>query len=149
MSLITHYKKGYGFRIWASEPNLCEFIKKHRKTVETLVLGKEILAWVDKGNVEGIKEHFFDFEATGGGSGIYGIVADVIGRENGICISYEVADEYEDNDDAVMFVEKLPWFMNEKERSLTAEELDKIFTPYVKELNTSLTVGYIEGSFCD
>lgn len=145
MSMQTDCVYGYGFRIYAEEPRLCEFIKKHEETVRTLDMGREILDWIDNGNIDGLKEVFFDYEALEGGSGIYGIIADIIQKESGIRVEYKVADENED--DSILFPELMPWQMNEKEKSLTEESLHNLLQPYVSELNSNLEIDYIRMEF--
>lgn len=65
----------------------------------------------------------------------YNIVAEIISEQNDIKVCY--VEEAETGDCAVLFLEDLPWYLNEKEKNLTREALDEIFAIYASKLGLS------------
>ena len=65
------------------------------------------------------------------------VISSIIIRETGIRVEYQMGQSDCDSYPSVLFAEKMPWHLNEKERNLTVESLTDILLPYVEELGLS------------
>ena len=84
-------------------------------------------------------EDFFDCYSCKmtGMEGNGAVISNIISRETGIRIQYEMGQSDCCSYPSVLFAECMPWHLNEKERNLTVESLTEILLPYVEELGLS------------
>lgn len=144
MSMQTDCVYGYGFSVYASDEELKQFILKHKDTVATLDEGRRLLDYMDGCTDDEFnpKEDFFDWQCeTSTDDGFYGIIADVMCRETGIMFEYFVAQE--DEDDAIIFRETMPWLMSQREKELTKVSMDAILRKYIDDLGGHLQIDSI------
>lgn len=139
MSMRAYCICGYGFVVAVSDEALKDFILNHKKTVETLDRGPEILKWIEeqlaKGkSSDGMQDEFADYESKFTTTeGLCGLIADVMSEETGIRFRFERA---QDNDEEyILLHEGLPWYYNEVERNLSETSLKQILKGYIEELN--------------
>lgn len=142
---------GYGFKVFASDESLRNFILNHENTVKELENGIALLDYTKNNFSEAFnpKEDFYDWEnESTGDCGFYGIIADVMGRETGITFdfrtAYIVKDNCETKEDVIIFESGYPWMLNEVEKTLTLEDLTEIIESYINELGGGLRVEFIE-----
>ena len=149
MSMQTDCIYGYGFQVEVSDENLKDFIWNHKKTVETLNRGPEILGWIEERIVKGdpfdsMKEKFFDYESHySNEEGLYGLIADVMSEESGIRFEYHRPQDEDDIEDVILFPESYPWYLNEVEKQLTQESFDEIIKKYIDDLGGHMATDYL------
>ena len=153
MSMQTDCIYGYGFKVCASDEQLKHFILAHKESLVPLNSenglenqGRELVEYCE--NTPDVKfnpkEDKFDYvSGMTGLSGVYGAIADVMMAETGIRFAYYADSEDINDGDAILFETAMPWQFNDKEISLTEEELEDICNRYIKELNPSLTFDQI------
>ena len=144
MSMQTDCIYGYGFVIYASDEQLRQFILIHKDTISHIANGRELLNYVADHQDDSFnpKEDFYDWEnGITGDSGIYGMIADVMYEETGVCFEYHCGQE--NDDDAILLPQMYPWQMNKKEESLTEDSLREICKKYIADLGGQLTTDYI------
>ncbi len=148
MSMHTDCIYGYGFKVYVSDENLRDFIKKHESTIVSLSQGRELVDWTNEHistgkPLDSLKEEFYDWDnLITGDSGLYGMIADVMTKETGI--RFEFRNPQEDGeDDVILFPQTYPWYLNEQEKALTEETLDDIYAVYIGDLGGQLTTEYI------
>lgn len=145
MSMQTDCIYGYGFKVYASDEDLRQFIIKHKDVIPFLSRGRELLDYTENCRPDEFnpKEDFFDWEneATGD-EGIYGLIADVMYKETGIVFEYRIAQD-DGEDDVIILPQMYPWHMNETEKSLTQEKLEEILKKYIEDLGGQLVPEYI------
>lgn len=149
MSMQTDCIYGYGFEVYVSDEQLRDFILKHRFIIETLPRGRELLNYTDENIDDKInpKEDFYDWQSINANDdGIYGVIADVMYKETGIRFEYRVAQD-DDEEDAILLPERLPWDYNAAEKVLAPDVLKKILKSYIKELGGQLNTDYIRMEF--
>lgn len=141
MSMRSSFVYGYGFVIDVIEDEkLIDFIKNHKDTFcksdNEKELFEEMLEYTkDEYDLEDFFE-VYECEMTGmEGSGA--VISNVISRETGIRVEYQMGQADCDSYPSVLFTETYPWLLNEKERNLTVESLTEILLPYVEELGLS------------
>lgn len=91
MSAQTDCVYGFGWEVAVSDEKLEAFILNHRDSLKENKKGLEVLAWIDDDTTftENIKEYWFDYKSDiSGEAGLYGIIADIMSRETGICFDY-------------------------------------------------------------
>ena len=145
MGMQTDCIYGFGFRVFASDKALADFIKNHEATVKSLEGGTDILDYVNdcisnNKPLDSIKEMFYDYENNfTGDSGLYGIIADVMHKETAIRFEYRRTPDVDCcEDDAIILPIAMPWQFNETEQKLTEESLEKICKKYMSELDERL-----------
>lgn len=145
MSMQTDCIYGYGFKVYASDEQLKQFIEKHRDTIACLDLGRTLLDYMDRCEDDEFnpKEDFHDWENEATGDiGLYGMIADVMYKETGIIFEYRNSQDDED-DDVIILPQMYPWQMNDKEKILSQEALDNICNQYIKDLGNQLKPEFI------
>lgn len=145
MSMQTDCIYGYGFRVYASDEALKQFILKHKDVISVMSRGKELLDYIKKCSDDEFnpKEDFFDWENESTvDSGLYGMIADVMCKETGIIFEYKNAQD-ENEDDAIIFPQLYPWQMNDAEKALTLDKLDAILKRYINDLGGQLETDFI------
>jgi hypothetical protein len=81
---------------------------------------------------------FDDFEGNYGEMGLSTILREVINEE----IPVVFADDF-DGVDYILYCPSYPWSLQEKEKHLTKEDVEKIFNKYIKILtDESITIDY-------
>lgn len=141
MSMRSSFVYGYGFIVdEITDEKLIEFIKKHKdafcKSDEEKALFEEMLEYTEE---EYDLEDFFDGYSCdcSGQEGRGAVISNIISRETGIRIEYQMGQSDCDSYPSVLFTETYPWNYNDKERNLTVESLTKILLPYAEELGLS------------
>ena len=85
---------------------------------------------------------------SSGQQGRGAVISNIIYRETGIRVEYQMGDYDCYSYPSVLFPECMPWHLNEKEKNLTMNSLKEILLPYVTELGlnkeniTSLQIEY-------
>lgn len=144
MGMTIECVSGLGFYVYVADEVLCDFIKAHSTTVEQLSYGKEILAYIDNGSHEDIKEKFYDYSCQSTGMcGLYGLIADVMTKETGVIFNYYVPNG-DETDDAILYKPCYPWEMTEADKALTADKLRELMQKYIKELGGELIIEHIQ-----
>lgn len=137
MASKTSFVYGIGFPAFVPEWKLSEFVIKHGSTIVTKLKDEREIKLLEEcrsGKIEGIKESFCDICCNvTGHSGIYAIIANIMSAETDIQFQYEPGGEY--SDEVILFAEGYPWWMTEREKNLTKEELDSIIKKYMTELD--------------
>ena len=78
-------------------------------------------------------EWISNFEDENGNTGFKGIFAGAIKKNENIDVQYYNGDE----ESAILYTERLPWEMTEKEKALTEEDMATIFKKYLDELGVT------------
>jgi len=128
---------GFGFGSDCSDTKLIEFIKAHKSTFCKSESEVEMYeAMLQHTSAEYDLENFFEEYSCDltGTQGAGAVIANVMTRETGIRFVYCQPDGDCDTDASVVFEENYPWNLNEREQSLSMEELMYICKTYMQEL---------------
>lgn len=146
MSMQTNMIYGYGFEVcYVDDEKLIEFIKNHKETFcksdEEKELFEELLKYEpdDYCLDDLLEESDVTCDVTGR-TGFGVPISNIISRETGIRVQYEIGCGDCGSVPSVLFSEQYPWNYNEKEKNLTVDSLNELFIPYVKELGLSKEV---------
>lgn len=140
---------GYGFQTEYHAKKFREFFAKHKKsfckTEKELALYEEFCKYPHYD----IEEFFAGYagdvnEIEGAGS----VIANIMYRETGIRFICCLADGDCDTLEAVLFPEKYPWSLTEKEKTLKEKELERICQHYMSELGISGHPKYLAQEYC-
>ena len=129
---------GYGFETEYNFQKFSDFLKNHRAAFcrsekeNKLYEEFEQLSFSSGCDIEEFFESYAGDvnEIEGAGS----VIANIMYRETGIRFICCLADGDCDTLEAVLFSEKYPWSMTEKEKNLKEKELEKICQDYMSEL---------------
>lgn len=145
MSMQSSFVYGFGFEVKnITDENLLDFIKHHKDefctSEDEIELFKNIPMHCD------LKEYFEDYPCeTSGHEGFGAVISNVILRETGIGVEYQMGQEECYSYPSVLLKKCMPWDLKEKEKILTKESLTEILTPYVKELGLKKQdIGFLE-----
>ena len=110
------------------------FLKKHCPKIYEDMLNDMEISDVDASDtaayIDYCGEWIADFEGESGNTGFMVILAGAIRENEGIDVQYYNGDE----ESAILYTERLPWEMTEKEKALTEEDMATIFKKYLDEL---------------
>lgn len=141
MSMSTSIVYGFGFIVDdVTDYKLIDFIKNHKDVFCKLPTEKEmfneILNMPEKEiDMYGLDDYFEGYSCDGSGQeGRGAVISNIISRETGIRIQYEMGQSECDSYPSVLLTECMPWYLNAKEKTLTKESLIEILLPYVEEL---------------
>lgn len=141
MSMRSSFVYGYGFIVdEITDEKLIDFIKNHKDTFCKADYEKELFEeMLEYTEEEYYLENFFDdyYCDCSGQGGRGAVVSNIISRETGIRIEYQMGQSDCDSYPSILFTETYPWNYNEKERNLTVESLTEILLPYAEELGLS------------
>lgn len=144
MSMETSIVYGHGFIVdEVTDEKLIDFIKNHKnafcKTPTEIAMYDEILKMTETEiDTYGTEDYFQGYSCIcSGQEGRGAVVSNIITRETGIGVQYEMGDRDCDSYPSVLFPEGMPWHLNEKEKNLTINSLTEILLPYVEELGLS------------
>ena len=142
MSMQTDIVCGLGFNIPKHNAECFKnFILKHATTIEENYTGDDdLLKLLETArnkkdfsfDYDNLFDEFFIMDDYTGITNPYIAVSKVINWEENITVSYLPADE--ENDEAIVFEKTYPWLLNEKEKSLTLDQLKDILFKYLCEL---------------
>lgn len=142
MSMQTDIVYGFGFNIPKHNAECFKnFILKHATTIEENYTGDDdLLKLLETArnkkdfsfDYDDLFDEFFIMDDYTGATNPYIAVSKVINWEENIMVSYLPADE--DNESAIVFEKTYPWLLNEKEKSLTLDQLKDILFKYLCEL---------------
>jgi hypothetical protein len=139
--MTTSIIYGFGFNVdEISDERLIAFMIKHKDTFcksdTENELFCEVVNLTDLDiDVYGIEDFFEEYACdVSGHEGKGSVISNVISRETGIRMEYQMAQSDCDGYPSVLLVEAYPWNYNEKERNLTIDSLTELLLPYAKEL---------------
>ena len=146
MSMRSSFVYGFGFEVYDVKPlALIGFIENHKETLIKSDLEREMVETIN--NTENglfayniAEEYFEDWEYAcdvTGQEGFGAVISNVISRETGIRIEYQMGQSDCGSYPSVLLAETYPWLYNEKERNLTVDSLTEILLPYAEELGLS------------
>ena len=137
MGMRTDCLYGMGIEIAATGKQMANFIKKHRDTISKLKRGKELLRFVDDGNIDILIDDWDDYEnLVGTDEGIYGVIVDVIFTETKIPVEYHHGQG--DDKDVIIYCAAFPWNFNEFEKTLKAEDIENAFNRYIPDIDENI-----------
>lgn len=144
MSMSTSIVYGFGFIVdEITDKKLIDFIKNHKNTFCKSPTEKEmfneILNMIElEIDMYGLTDYFESYSCDcSGQEGRGAVISNIISRETGIRVQYEMGQDDCYSYPSVLFPEGMPWHLNEKEKNLTKESLTEILLPYVEELGLS------------
>lgn len=145
MSCSTSICYGYGFELgFLNKTKFIEFIKNHKnsfcKSEAEKILYKNIQEYI-KYDLEDFFENY-ECENTGE-AGIGAVISNIMTRETGIRFDYRAGQDDCGSEPTIMFPDTLPWFLNDKEKELTAETLSEICNKYISEIGTSFKPNFV------
>lgn len=144
MSMSTSIVYGFGFIVdEITDDKLIDFIKNHKdtfcKSPTEIAMYNEILNIPENEiYMYGLTDYFEDYSCNcSGQEGRGAVISNIISRETGIRVQYEMGQSECDSYPSVLLAEGMPWHLNEKEKNLTKESLTGILLSYVEELGLS------------
>lgn len=140
MSMKTSIVYGYGFEIGELDVNAFrDFLKSHKdtfvKTEEDKKIYEDLLALDSHKELDEYCLNVGYSCDTKGTEGIGAVISNIMTRETGIRFSYEPGCGDCGSEASVVLAESQPWYMNEKEKALTENGINKIFSMYAEELD--------------
>ena len=146
MSSSTSMYYGFGFEVDNIKTlDLVTFMTNHKRTLCESIREREMFD-VLHNTEDGIFSYNFaqdffeewDYECdVSGQSGLGAIISNVISRETGVRVEYQMGQSDCGSVPSVLLVETSPWNYNEKEKNLTINSLTELLLPYVLELGLS------------
>lgn len=135
MSGRTHVISGYGFDPGKIEVGkLVVFIMNHSEAFVKYEWEQKYLEEISalkETEYDELDNILWDYECScSGGTSMYSAISNIMSRETGIVFAFERGEDKE----AIMFESAFPWWLNDKEKSLTEKELHIIIWTYAKEL---------------
>lgn len=151
MSMMSYSIGGVGVSVWKLDRPLAE----HKEELKNFFLKhanedqKDYVLELAEGDdsPEAIFEALKSYESWDGAEySPWVFVAEVMSRETGVTIGYYNSSETPER--ALMFCSCYPWQLNETEKNLTPDKLEKIFSDYFKELGFKAEVEYQTIQYC-
>ena len=144
MSMRSSFVYGFGFEVEnVLDRVLLDFMINHRNTFCKTEIENELFCEVVNFTDEdlyayGLEDFFESYSCDcSGQEGCGAIISNIISRETGIRVQYEMGQSECCSYPSVLFTETYPWLCNEKEKNLTIESLTEILLPYAEELGLS------------
>ena len=141
MSMQTDYIYGIGFQIKIKPDQLRKFLQDHKESLNQLKGVESVLECLDL-DEDDFEDALLGFEYwpnNGFGDSLTAIIADIMSVETGLPIAYYPPAE-DDDQESILYEQAYPWEMNDKERSLTKDELIAMFEKCAKELDSNIEV---------
>ena len=144
MSMRSSFVYGFGFEVEnILDRVLLDFMINHKNTFcKTDIendLFCEVVNFTDEDlDAYGLEDFFESYQCDcTGQEGVGAVISNVISRETGIMVEYQMGQSECGSYPSVLLAETYPWNYNEKERNLTVESLTEILLPYAEELGLS------------
>lgn len=148
MSSNTSIYYGWGFEVDGIKPlNIIAFMENHQIALCQSNREKEMLNAIHN-TEDGIfaynfaNDFFEEWSCECDVSyqiGLGAVVSNIISRETGISVEFQMGQSDCCSVPSVLFTERMPWHLNEKEKDLTLESLTELLLPYVIELGLKET----------
>ena len=146
--MSTSIINGFGIDLkGCSNEQLIKFFLAHKESLLKCNEGGIILDYIENSPNKDLITVFEEYDReTNGDMGIFGLIADIMEKETGIRFEYRSSSYTEnrfDVEDAILFSETFPWFLNKTEASLEYFQIDNIFKKYIAELGLTVEPTYI------
>lgn len=148
MSMKSDFIYGYGFKFDCDIRKFSDFLSNHKKAFCVADKEREVFSsfesLLEKEDFEGIQELFETYSER---ESVGPVVAFIMSQETGIRFDYCSADAECDTPEAILFAETYPWFLNDREKLITEEELCDICRKYMNELDITEKSGFMEQEY--
>lgn len=134
MSCSTSIHYGYGFPINKVTPDIYKRFWKNHK-------GSELKGKTEDSIQSYIMDNYHEYYEckSSGNEGIGSMISNIMAEETGIRFEFQPSMQECDADvPIIMFSEAMPWWLTEKEKTLTEQSLKDIMEPYMSELGIPL-----------
>ena len=149
MSCSTSIIYGYGFNISTLTANgFINFLTWHSESVIAILqkqVGYKHLTEADLFETlktTGPEEFFSEIECEiSGFTGWEAVISNVITHETDIRVEYQSGESH--GDETIMFSEGMPWIYSNKEKLLTQDYLEDLFSKYINDLHLECEPCYV------